>query len=184
MMHNKARISASVGDAFGSIRLPYGSGKWSMYILLPKEGKTVADVLESLDANSWESMCRQSKDVDLELSIPKFSVTDNINLVKPLTAMGFGCMYDGSGIFTRMCKDNRLSVSEMYQKSRIDVDEEGSKMTVVTVSDMDITSPGVTPPDEDELFKDGKFTVDCPFVYIVTEDSSNAVFFVGTFTGK
>lgn len=177
MMHNEAVILASQNATFRSVRLPYSGGKWSMYIMLPEEGKTVSDVLNSLNASFWSTKDAQYKSTKIELALPKFSVDDFTDLKKPLTEMGLACLFDkDSSVLGNICRDKRIAVGEMFQKSRIDVDEEGTEMTAVTVAEGDETSPGI--------FEDGKFTANRPFVFVVTEDTSNAVFFVGTYMGR
>lgn len=177
MMHNEAMILASQNATFRSVRLPYSGGKWSMYIMLPKEGKTVGDVLNSLNADSWSTKEAQYKPATIELALPKFSVDGFTDLKKPLTEMGLASLFDkDSPVLGNICKNKRIAVSEMFQKSRIDVDEEGAEMTAVTVAEGDETTPGI--------FEDGKFTANRPFVFVVTEDTSNAVFFVGTYMGR
>lgn len=179
MMHNKALVLAYQNATFRSVRLPYGGGKWSMYIMLPEEGKTVSDVLNCLNADFWSTRNAQYKSATIELALPKFSIADITDLRKPLTEMGLASLFStGNAVFDNMCKDKCLAVGEMFQNSRIDVDEEGSKMTAVTVSGMIDSSVG---PD---MFDEGKLTANRPFVFVVTEDTSNAVFFVGTYTGR
>lgn len=181
MMHNKVFVDVDANDVFTSVCLPYGSGvNWNMYILLPKEGKTVDDVLDCMNANYWKLRYNSYKPMVMEVSIPKFSVADKQDLEKPLVGMGLGCLFS-KGVLSRMFSNaENVCLSEMFQKSRIDVSEEGAKMTAVTVAIGDLTAP----PSGDSQIKNGKFNANRPFVYVVTEESSNAVFFVGTYTGK
>ena len=56
MMHRHAIARVGEGSDFYTLLLPYGSGdKWSMTIFLPKEGKTVSDVVNSLDMSKWST---------------------------------------------------------------------------------------------------------------------------------
>ena len=66
-------------------------------------------------------------------------------------------------------------VSQMKQKAAIEVNEEGTKTTAVTVARM-----------EGSNFVEGKgdFHANRPFVYIIQEASSGAIFFIGTFQGN
>ena len=183
MMHNKALLSVDANDIFTTVCLPYGSGlNWNMYILLPEKGKNIDDVLACLDANYWESVSKKSQPMVLEVSIPKFSVEDNIDIRKTLTEMGLECIFKKGALSQMLSNAAEATINTMLQKSRIDVSEEGAKMVATTIAYKGDTA---TPPASgDYQIKDGKFNVNRPFVYLVTESSSNTVFFVGTYTGK
>ena len=70
----------------------------------------------------------------------------------------------------------------MLQSGRIEVSEEGTKATAVTVSSlMDGASgpePGGSPEIDQRLFHATK-----PFIYLICENSTNAVFFAGVYQG-
>ena len=72
-------------------------------------------------------------------------------------------------------KNKNLYVYKMEQTAAIEVNEEGTKASAVTVA-------GTT----DVLFSGDKvyFHVNTPFVYIIREASSGAVFFIGTYQGE
>lgn len=181
MMHNKVLVDVDANDVFTSVCLPYGSGvNWNMYILLPEEGKTIDDVLDCMNANYWKLRYNSYKPMVLEVSIPKFSVADKMDLQKPLKGMGLDCLFSKGALSRMFGNAENVCLTDMFQKSRIDVSEEGAKMAAVTVATGDLAAP----PSGDHQIKNGKFNANRPFVYVVTEESSNAVFFVGTYTGK
>jgi serpin B len=66
-------------------------------------------------------------------------------------------------------------VSQMKQKAAIEVNEEGTKTTAVTVSMM----AGLN-----IVNGKGEFHANRPFVYVIQEWSSGAIFFIGTFQGN
>jgi len=67
-------------------------------------------------------------------------------------------------------------VSQIKQKAAIEVSEEGTKTTTVTVE----RGNGFAPLELLEC----DFHANRPFVYIIQEASSNVVFFIGTFQGN
>ena len=77
--------------------------------------------------------------------------------------------------FTLMTKNaDQVYVGMMKQKAAIEVTEEGTKTTAVTVATMQ---------SENMIDGRGEFHANRPFVYIIQEASSGAVFFIGTFQG-
>ena len=182
MMHRKARIMSAQNDVYTTIELPYGSGtRWSMTVMLPNDGKTIDDIIQSLSSDTWRQMQHSSRTVIADIKIPRFTTKFETDLVKPLTAMGAPSMFDDSvaefpNISTNYKDD--LYVALMKQKAAIEVDEEGTKASAVTIAEMKESAIGPSPEPERIDFHCNR-----PFVYVIQEYSSGVVFFVGTFRG-
>lgn len=175
-MHNRALVNAFEGEDYSMVCLPYGSGSsWNMLVVLPAEGKTLEEVATSLKGSLSEAI-HSLHEMELEIEIPKFSTNTTNDLKELLPALGISDMFAGG--ITGMCKGKDLLVSKMIQKAAIDVYEEGSKATAVTVAEMGDTSPGPS------MAESGVFHADRPFIYLITENISGAIFFAGTYTGK
>lgn len=183
MMHlDKALVLTEANDCFTSVCLPYGSGNnWNMYVLLPNKGKTVDDVINCLNADKWSMQVKNYKNNILNLSIPKFNVVDDIELDKALEKMGLDCLFKSGSLSRMIDNKDRISACSINQKNSIDVNEEGAKMVAVTIAHGDLID--YFHVDEPQI-EDGNFSANRPFVFVVAESSSNAVFFVGTYTGK
>ena len=69
--------------------------------------------------------------------------------------------------------DGSIYLGLLKQKSKIKVNEEGTEAAAVTVGGFFGTS--VQPPTGP-----AKFHADRPFIYLIQEQSSNAIFFIGT----
>ena len=72
---------------------------------------------------------------------------------------------------------NNLFVSLLKQKAAVEVSEEGTKMSAVTIAKMDLSLGPITAPQID-------FHCNRPFVYFVQEASTGAIFFIGTYRGE
>lgn len=176
MMHRKAEILYNESDMFTAVSLPFGSGdKWSMHILLPKEGKTTSDVINSLNSDFWKKSFWQPAKVDVK--IPRFTTESDITLNSMVTKLGAPSIFNPDAAnFSLICKNQKgLFVSLLKQKAAIEVTEEGTKTTAVTVAMM--CGVNITPDK-------GNFHANRPFVYIIQEASSGAIFFIGTFQGN
>lgn len=183
MMHNKALVRTYDCDDYTAVWLPYGSGTaWNMIVFLPKEGKTIADVADKLKGQ-FSELLNHGEDMELDIKIPRFSLKARYDLTESLPKLGITNIFnsDGSGL-TGICaaKDGakEVYVSKMFQDAAIDVAEEGTKAAAVTVAEVRMTSiyHGAT--------KSGVFHADHPFLYVITENNSDVIFFAGTYTGK
>ena len=181
MMHRHAIARVGEGSDFYTLLLPYGSGdKWSMTIFLPKEGKTVSDVVNSLDMSKWSTYAYEypsTRDVDIKL--PRFENTYKADIKNALQRMGVLSMFDADNAdLSLICKNKRLCVSMMEQTTAIEVSEEGTKTSTVTIAELgDTEEYGIS---GDKVF----FYANQPFVYIIREASSGAIFFIGTYQGN
>jgi serpin B len=112
--------------------------------------------------------------------MPRFSTTSDVVLNSIISEMGAPLIFSNAADFRLMTEDNeQLFVSLMKQKAAIEVNEEGTKASAVTVSQMGYAS--IIPPDKTRKID---FHANRPFVYIIREASSGAVFFIGTYRGN
>lgn len=186
MMHRNALIQYSENNIYRTIYLPYG-GKannlengYDMAVLLPQDGKTVGDIVNSLTQESWyNNRWKQKKTVIADIKIPRFNIQSDMKLNNVLSGMGAPMMFTEKADFSLMTKNkDSLYVQLLKQKAAVDVSEEGTKLSAVTIGMM-MTSTGNKPN-----YSNVDFHCNRPFVYIVQEASSGAIFFIGTYYGK
>lgn len=178
MMYRNALIQYGANDVFSSVCLPFGSGdKYRMYVLLPSEGKSVDDVVNVLTNDFWEKN-RPSGNAVVDLKLPRFKTNSDIRLNDLISQLGAPSMFDSEKAdFAGISKNYKdLYVSLLKQKAAIEVSEEGTKASAVTVAMIDTTSG---PMD----YKKATFHADRPFVYLIQEWDTRAVFFIGTYEG-
>jgi serpin B len=178
MMYRNALIQYGANDVFSSVCLPFGSGdKYRMYVLLPSEGKSVDDVVNVLTNDFWEKN-RPSGNAVVDLKLPRFKTNSDIRLNDLISQLGAPSMFDSEKAdFAGISKNYKeLYVSLLKQKAAIEVSEEGTKASAVTVAMLDTTSG---PMD----YEKATFHADRPFVYLIQEWDTRAVFFIGTYEG-
>lgn len=185
MMHRKALAQYSENDVCTMLNLPYGSGdKWSMKVLLPREGKTVDDVIASLNAESWQQLRYNGWSPNVDIEMPRFKTTFETDLIEPLSAMGAPTMFmPGVAEFPNICSNYKkdIYVFLMKQKAAIEVDEEGTKASAVTVAGLVDSACG---PWGIEKPLNVDFHANRPFVYVIQEASTGVIFFLGTYRGE
>ena len=178
MMYRNALIQYGANDVFSSVCLPFGSGdKYRMYVLLPSEGKSVDDVVNVLTNDFWEKN-RPVGNAVVDLKLPRFKTNSDIRLNDLISQLGAPSMFDSEKAdFAGISKNYKdLYVSLLKQKAAIEVSEEGTKASAVTVAMIDTTSG---PMD----YEKATFHADRPFVYLIQEWDTRAVFFIGTYEG-
>ena len=118
MMERKARIQYNESDMFTAISLPFGSGdKWSMRILLPKEGKTTTDVINCLNSDLWGKAFWQNAQVDIK--VPRFTTKSDIVLNSMVAKLGAPSVFNPDAAdFSLISKNQKgLFVSLLKQKA-------------------------------------------------------------------
>lgn len=143
-----------------------------MTILLPKEGKSLRDVVATLTADDWQAAVTGATARSVELQMPKFTLRWEALLNDPLQALGMRQAFQGDvADFTRMSRDagNRLYISKVKQKAFVDVHEEGTEAAAVTSVEIRVTcacGPQV-------------IRIDRPFVFAIRERLSGTILFLG-----
>ena len=152
-----------------------------MIILLPYEGKTLADIKESLDLDSWSTMVGQMRGSEVDVKIPVFETTTPLlHLVKPLKNLGIVKAFSIDDADFSGMAEGKFYIGDVLHKARIKVDEQGSEAAAVTDIIMYSNSASSQPVQPPII----EFHADHPFIYAITEISSGAIFFIGQYTGK
>ena len=192
MMHQNVLISYLKTDTYSAIILPYGTGLWNMTVLLPEKGKTTDDVIKEVAQSSilnnpgWcETGGNYFEGYEVDLKLPRFetsSDTDQLEdgLIGLMKKMGINRAFeDGLAEIPNMC-EVPVYVELMRQKAKIKVSEEGSEAAAVTVAGVANYSMGSEPIE----YPKATFHANRPFVYVIREQSSGVILFVGKFTGE
>ena len=175
-MHTQvAQLGYSSGQNYSRVRMPYGNGAFVLDVILPNEGKTVEEVVKSLKQSD---LTKQTAGCRVDLKLPKFETSATIDFVKILQNLGIINAFVAAD-FSVMTDDD-VCVAEVFQKSKIKVNETGTESAAVTVITMKYTSAG--PGDGPETIIE--FHAVRPFIYAISEVSSNAILFMGTYKGK
>ena len=185
MMHQKSGFRLSGLSGLGSaIVLPYGNEAFRMILLLPSEGKTIKDILDKFDAESWAELIdyltkHLGVSNEIDVKIPVFETEYESSLREVLRDMGIHKAFTDEADFSGMTDEKTVFINDVKQKTRIKVDEQGSEAAAVV--DMSLKGGMSLYPEEPKVLE---FHADHPFIYAITEVSSGAIFFIGQYTGK
>jgi len=154
-------------DRFQAVDIPYGGRAFSMTVLLPGRGVTVDSLAASLDAAEWEDIAAGFSDTELLLYLPRFRLPYERKLNDDLAALGMIDAFDRRADFTRLSPVTGLFISEVKQKSWVDVNEEGTEAAAATVVEIRETSAGPV------------VRADRPFLFFIRERLSGTILFAG-----
>ena len=178
MMHRNAKYYYTSNDVYSAVTLPYGSGTYSMTVILPNEGKFIPDVTKALDAKSIASLRSNMDECIVDLKLPRFTTEMKLSLKDIIAKLGAPSMFDTTRADFSSFANGNVYVSEMLQKAKIEVSEEGTKAAAVTMGMVKLTS---IRPDEPRRVD---FHCDHPFIYMIQDNYTGAILFMGQFTGS
>ena len=152
------------GDTYGAVSLGLKNG-CRMWFILPDEGLTTEDVLqdgqypEMLLSPEWEN----GKYMKVNLSVPKFDVSQSRDLKEGLQSMGLTDIFSlSSADFSAITSDTPLCITSANQAVRVQIDEQGVKAAAY----IEFPGAGAAQPPEEII----DFVLDRPFLFVITND--------------
>nr|XP_011460895.1 PREDICTED: serpin-ZX-like [Fragaria vesca subsp. vesca] len=154
---------------------------FSMYFYLPDARDGLPALVEKVCSGSGflDSHVPHSKLRVGKMLIPKFKISSGFEASKVLAGLGLVLpfVYDvKGGNVTEMVESPAGEdpyVKAIFHKSCIEIDEDGTEASAVTVSVLYGSGGGPPPPPEVD------FVADHPFMFLIKEDSTGAVLFMG-----
>ncbi|KFK32512.1 hypothetical protein AALP_AA6G252400 [Arabis alpina] len=162
-------------DGFQVLRLPYVDDhrQFSMYIYLPDDKDGLPALLKKIGSKPGfidNHIPLNPISVDA-LEIPKFNFSFEFSASDVLKDMGLTSPFSPGGSLTEMVDSpsngDSLYISNILHKACIEVDEEGTDASAVSVT---CTCLSMKNPD---------FVADHPFLFTVREDNSGVILFIG-----
>lgn len=177
MMHQNDKFQYMSNDTFEAVELPYGNGSYTMTVLLPKNGMSIEEMMNGLDAQKISSLYKDMSKCIVDLKLPKFTTSTETTLNDAISKLGAPSIFTSAANFSNM-SDANIYISKMIQKAKIEVSEEGTKAAAVTIGMVAMTSLNPSEP------RRVSFHANRPFVYLITEQQTGAIFFIGQYLGE
>lgn len=179
-MTSKSKQYISAFDGLKVLRLPYKQGEdkrqFSMYFLLPDAKDGLPALVDRIGSEPGflkrHLPCVQVPVGDFR--IPKFKISFGFEASKLLKALGVVQPFSGEGL-TEMVESTvskNLHVSNIFHKSFIEVNEEGTEAGSATAGVIRLRSAMIS----EEL----DFVADHPFLFLIREDMTSVVLFCGS----
>ena len=176
MLNRQSGYLLAQNDLYATVRLPYGNGAFALQVILPQEGVSLAQCIEALNGASWKALQESMTWKEVDVKLPKFTIEDYQNsLIRVLMAMGVQEAFRNSADFSKMANKD-LMISSVDQSVYFRLDEEGTEAAAVTGIGMSQALP-------QNPYGVYEFHVDRPFLFLLTEKSTDSVLFMGQVTG-
>lgn len=175
MMHQEHEFNYTEDEDCQALCLPYGNNAYRMTILLPKEGRTVYSLAQKLTTQTWQRYQWMGTAI-VDVKLPRFESKTNVDLKPVMMALGMpNAFSDYLAEFPHFCNVPTY-IGLMKQVARIKLSEEGTEAAAVTVIGMYEKAMPQEP-------KHVNFHATHPFIYIISEQSTGAIFFIGQYMG-
>lgn len=143
---NKKTVDFMDSTEYGYIELPnaigfskpYADNQYSFVALLPDEGLAVSDFINSIDGKLLIEVLKNQSDEKIYVSIPKFTFEYSKELSEILKQLGIKDAFDVDlADFSSMgSSDENIFINRVIHKTKIEVDEKGTKAGAVTAVEM------------------------------------------------
>ena len=163
-MHQSETGQYWYGEKFGAVE-KYLQQAGSILFVLPDEGVSPQELFSDADFMAFAAGDRdkaESSVVMVNLSLPKFDVSADQDLVPGLKELGITNVFDpAQAEFSLLDGEPGIQpfVSQVKHAARVKVDEEGVEAAAFTVM---MTEGAMLPPDEEV-----NFVLDRPFIFVV-----------------
>jgi serpin B len=161
-----------------AVELPYKGEQTSMLVLLPAEVDGLEALEKSLEGKKLDAIVESLKPQRVLVSLPKFelSPSEPLSLGAELQELGMKDAFDRrsadfTGIANPPSPAERLFIAKVFHKAFVRVDEKGTEAAAATAVVM--ARAGAA------LQKLVEFKADHPFLFLIRDNASGLVLFIG-----
>ena len=169
MMQQKDTFGYREDEMAQYLDLPYGNKAFSMTVILPRQGKTTDEVLETLDTEKWDNIINGFSSQEVQIYLPKFKTKGKYELKEPLMQMGMVRAFSDQADFSNI-SDIGLLISRVIHSTYCDVNQEGTEAAAVTIVEFELTS---------SIPMNYIFNANRPFIFAIREKSTGVILFMG-----
>ena len=177
MMQRQKYFKYTHNDTLQVVSLPYENRSrdtlhqrnFSMYVFLPRQGKTLDDVVKYLHSHSLAELSKTMNQQDVDVRLPRFTSGVILDLKSVMRSLGVRHLDDFSGI-----SKDYMELSGVIQQAKIIVNEQGTEAAALTEA---ISVCGWAQPHYVAIFN-----ANHPFIYMIVCDDTNTIYFMGEYT--
>ena len=172
MMNQTGRFRYSDEASIQLLELPYKGDALSMVILLPKTIDGLTQLESSLTFANLETWLRKLSSHRVQVSLPKFKLTEACELQDPLSALGMPIAFErGKADFSGITGTRDVAISAVVHKAFVEVEEKGTEAAAATAVIGVRAAMVATPPVV--------FRADHPFFFLIRDTRNGSILFLG-----
>ena len=179
MMKQETSQRYCSNEYFALAEFPYGNGAFSMVVLLPNEDCTLEESLQKFTVNDWigttESASLKMFMSDLNVSFPRFELKYEADFIKVMQNLGVVDIFDENKADFTNLSSNNVFINLLKQSAYLKVDEKGAEAAATTIVGGMDASPGPS-------YRIIDFNMNRPFAFLIKENSTGAILFMGKVT--
>jgi len=170
MMHMTSRFAYGADADVQVLRLPYTGKELEMVAILPKKVDGLADVEKKLSPDALKAWIDRTREVKVEVALPKFKVESEFALKPVLSKMGMPTAFTPGADLSGIAAGEPLKIADVIHKAFVDVNEEGTEAAAATAVVVEATSAVLDQP---------RFIADHPFLFLIRDTRNGSILFLG-----
>ncbi len=174
MMAQTERFAYLDTPQFQAAGLPYGTGRISLLVFLPKPGVGIDTFVQEASGSTVHKWLGAMQPAKIEIHLPRFKADDKAKLEEPLSALGMAPVFADGADFFPMGLGN-AKIGEVLHRAALDIDEEGTVAAAATAVVMRVRSAAPrTPPPPIPVMR-----VNRPFLVLIRDTETGTLLFAG-----
>ena len=173
MMVQHRKFAYQETPGFQAVQLPY-AGDLQMEVFLPATNSSPQKLLDSFKSpGNWSGNLQPAfKSREGTVVLPRFKMEFSVTLNSALKSLGLNRAFGADADFSALA-DGKLCISEVKQKSYVDVDEKGTEAAAVTTVGIRAMSIRLDEPPPFEM------VMDRPFLFVIADHLTGSILFLG-----
>lgn len=171
MMHGAHSLAYFESSDWHGALLPYQGESYGFALLVPRERLSTSELATKISPSLLRQVVGSSQYVEVELSMPRFSIRQRRDLAKSIAALGVPSAFSADANFSGISTLPAL-ISAIVHESFVETDEEGTEAAAATA----VIMPLGAMPHEGSV---KQLRADRPFVFAIVHLSSGVPMFIG-----
>ncbi len=162
------------GEDYSGFMKPYYDDKYSFVAILPNENVDFTQFINDLNSDKISQMFSNKTEEKVLATLPKFTTESSLLLNDSLITLGMSDAFssedaDFTGLGTYLGQN--IYIGRIIHKTKIDVNEKGTKAGAVTIVEMTVEGAMMEEPKVVKLNR--------PFIYMIVDNENNFPLFLG-----
>lgn len=172
LMSRRDKYQYYENEQFQAVSVPYGQGRFSLYVFLPRQDYNLNSFLTQLNSDNWQQWLSEFRQREGTLKMPRFKLEYEVTLNQALKALGMESMFTADKADFSGMTSIEVVVDQVKHKTFVEVNEEGTEAAAVTSIGIQATSVQISP----EPFN---MVVNRPFFCAIRDNETGTLLFMG-----